>query len=103
MKFKTHNDSDIDICGTHLQGEIDVSYSTIVKVFGEPDGGDGYKSDACWGIEFEDGTIATIYDYKTGKNYCGSHGVSARRNRDWHIGEFDSTAVDHVTSALKSA
>ena len=86
MFFKTHNSADISIDGTHLQGYVTSDYSNIVRVFGEPFNGDGYKVDAEWGILFDDGLVATIYNWKNGKNYCGSDGKRVRDIDEWHIG-----------------
>lgn len=74
------------ISGTSLVGAIDVSYARIVDRLGEPTEGDAYKVDAEWAIEFEDGTVATIYNYKDGVNYLGDEGTPTAQLRDWHIG-----------------
>lgn len=78
---------DIGACGTSLQGILNISYGEIVAKLGEPTSdGDGYKVDAEWTLEFEDGTIATIYNYKTGPNYNGSGDWNVEDIRAWHIG-----------------
>jgi hypothetical protein len=86
MKFVTHNTKKIESCGTSLMGYIDCPYDTLTKLFGEPTKGDEYKVDAEWIIEFEDGTVATIYNYKDGKNYCGADGLNKEEITNWHIG-----------------
>ena len=79
--------NEIDTVGTSLQGEMDISYDEIVAKLGEPtSNGDGYKVDAEWSLKFEDGTIATIYNYKTGPNYDFNEGCEVADIRDWHIG-----------------
>jgi len=100
-KFKTHNDKAINVGGTSLQGEIVVSYSKLVKTFGKPTDGDGYKTDAEWNIEDEHGTVATIYNYKDGKNYNGKIGTATSRITNWHIGGCDQKAVELVESILE--
>lgn len=107
MKFITHNQDDlIRSSGTHLQGCItDTSYATLVDTFGEPlkDGFDDYKSDAEWLVQFDDGTVATIYNWKNGKNYCGDEeGTPTTQIREWHIGGYSGDAVDRVKQALRS-
>lgn len=88
--------------GTSLQGYINCSYARLVEVFGEPTGvGDDYKSDAEWVVEFSNGTIATIYNYKTGKNYLGSHGQRTKDITDWHIGGEIIQVVELVEKAIK--
>ena len=97
--FKTHRDKNIDTCGTSLQGEIIVSYSTLVKKFGQPF--EGYdKTDAEWNIEDEHGTVATIYNYKDGKNYNGRSGKATSRITEWHIGGRDNKSFELVNSIL---
>lgn len=82
--------------GTSLQGYIDISYKELVDKLGKPQDGDGYKVDAEWIVEFEDGTVATIYNYKDGKNYNGSSGTPKTKIRDWHIGGANPEAAIKV-------
>ena len=105
MKFITHNQDDlINSNMTHLQGCITASYTQLVATFGMPmkDGFDDYKSDAQWLVQFKDGTVATIYNWKNGKNYCGDEGTPTAQIREWHIGGYDGDAVDRVKQALRS-
>jgi hypothetical protein len=102
MNFKTHNEKkSIATCGTCLQGYITVSYSTLKRIFGKPTVGDGHKTDAEWEIEFADGTVATIYNYKDGKNYCGSEGTAKTKITEWHIGGKAQKAVELVTELIR--
>lgn len=88
--------------GTCFQGDFEAKYNEIVEVFGKPtSAGDGYKMDVCWELMFEDGTVATIYDWKSGKNYNGREGISAKRNTFWHIGGHSEEAVKRVFEELK--
>lgn len=50
--------------GTCLQGSLRSSYHTLVRLFGEPNMGHDGKTRAEWILRFDDGTIATIYDWK---------------------------------------
>lgn len=101
MKFVTHNQNPrIDPTGTHLQDCINITYAEIKKVFGKPCAADGYKVDAEWDIEFEDGTIATVYNYKDGRNYNGRKGTATTKITDWHIGGTSKRAVELVKAAL---
>lgn len=88
--------------GSSLKGHIDVSYQELVETFGEPTNpsGDGYKTDAEWTLRFEDGVIATIYNYKDGKNYLGFGGAQVGNIRDWHVGGYEPEALEHVLNAL---
>ena len=88
MKFT----NDADRNGTHLQGYVQAYYHQLVEVFGEPEGG-GDKTTAEWALEFEDGTVATIYDWKEYETPMGLY--------HWHIGGRNNLAVDRVTRTFK--
>jgi hypothetical protein len=100
--YKTHNDgvSTSEVNGTCLQGYVDVTYAKLKSKFGKPLDGDGYKVDAEWVVKFKDGTVATIYNYKDGKNYCGKSGTPKTQITDWHIGGNSKRAVALVEAAL---
>lgn len=86
--------------GTSLKGEIDIAYSRLIEVFGEPNAeGDPWKTDAKWEVLTPAG-IATIYNYKTGKNYLGAAGQPTEEIRDWHIGGHHKEVVDYIRKAL---
>lgn len=93
MEFKTHNQKHVAIHGTSLQGYLYMPYSALKKAFGKPNTGDQYKIDAEWDIEFSDGTIATIYNYKDGKSYLGKDGIPKTQITNWHIGGKSQEAV----------
>ena len=85
LKVKKANWSAVS--GTSLKGSIDCDYATLVEIFGpEHSDGDGYKVDAEWCLQFSNGVVATIYNYKDGKNYCGPSGLAKTQLTDWHIG-----------------
>ena len=87
MNYQTHNDGGpIDYMGTCLQGYVDTTYDALVAAFGKPTTADEYKVDWEWLVEFDDGTIATVYNWKDGPNYCGSEGLKASQITEWHIG-----------------
>lgn len=100
MKFQTHNDANFWVGGC-LQGEIVAEYADLKKLLGQPTDGDGYKVDAEWDIEFEDGTMATIYNWKDGKNYNGKSGTPKTQIRDWHVGGDSQRSVELVEELLK--
>lgn len=72
--------------GTSLKGYISIDYATLVELFGQPEEGDGYKVDAEWVLQFSNGVVATIYNWKDGRNYCGDEGLDVEDICDWHIG-----------------
>jgi hypothetical protein len=102
MKFIVRESSGkaVDVNGTSLVGEITCSYEKICKIFSQPEKGDGYKVDAQWAMKFEDGTIATIYNWKNGKSYCGKDGLKVKDIKDWHIGGNDQKAYYYVVQCL---
>lgn len=99
--FKPLTENDFDkIDGTYRQATLSIPYRILVDVFGEPLCGDGGKTDAEWIIEFADGTIATIYNYKNGITYCGDSGIPTEQITDWSIGGHCSSVVNLIESAL---
>ena len=88
MKFTT----DGDACGTSLQGYMTAYYHQLVEVFGEPEYG-GDKTTVEWCLDFEDGTVATIYDWKEYETPTGKY--------RWHIGGKNYDAVSAVMEAFK--
>lgn len=82
----------VDANGTHLQGYITCSYDTLRQIFGEPMGGDGYKTQAEW-VGKSGNTVFTIYDWKEEQNV---YDVT-----DWHIGGTGHNAVEVVHNIVK--
>lgn len=102
MQFKTHNQKYVRIDGTSLQSYITTDYATIKKAFGKPNCGDEYKIDAEWDIEFSDGIVATVYNWKDGKSYLGKDGTPKTKITTWHIGGKSQEAVDRVITILEA-
>ncbi len=99
MEFKTG--SGINVIGTHLQGYVETTHARLHEVFGESaDNFDDYKCDAEWCVEFKDGTIATVYNYKNGENYLGAEGAPVEDITDWNIGGFTKDAVSRIHEAI---
>jgi len=90
MKFT----NDADVNGTSLQGYMPAYLHQLIEVFGEPEGG-GDKTTVEWCLSFEDGTVATIYDWKEYDTPTGLY--------HWHIGGKNNLAVDRVISTFKQA
>ena len=89
------------LTGTSLQGHIQCSYDHIVKILGEPnEPTDDYKTDACWSINTPEG-IATIYNWKDGRNYLGEDGQDVKDIINWNIGGKKKEVVDIVKSVLE--
>jgi len=102
MKYQTHNETNVDTNMSHLQGYIKADYNELVEAFGLPmaDGYDDYKVDAQWHIAFADGTVASIYNWKNGKNYMGSSGLDLEDIREWHVGGFSKITLFRVAEVL---
>jgi hypothetical protein len=97
-KIKSINEASPDM--TSLQGYITTTYAKLVEKYGEPLKDDGYKSDAEWIIEWEDGAIGTIYNWKNGKNYLGNRGSEVEDITDWNIGGHKGTVVKRIRDDL---
>lgn len=98
MEFRR---ADVDnIGGTSLMGCIDTTYSRLVSVFGDPHLVNGDKTNAEWILMFNDGTIATIYDWKEPTVPLGCHNCHNCHN--WHIGGLSQNPVQRVTDVLRS-
>ena len=90
--------------GTSLQGFVIISYADLVSVFGTEHSGASAddKVLAEWEFEFPDGTIATIYNWKDGKNYDPVDGLDKEDILKWHVGGVNNKAVDLVALLLSS-
>ena len=77
--------------GTCLRGYIDTTYSNLVQHFGKPEHTSG-KTNALWLIEFDDGLVATIYDWKLNTYPTGHY--------NWHIGAHKGIVVSRLANIL---
>jgi len=100
MSYLTHNEKHININGTSLKGKIYCSYYTLVSLFGQPTVGDEYKTDAQWEVEFDDGTVASIYNWKNGKNYCGADGLDVQDINEWNVGGRPYGVEDRIQQVI---
>lgn len=105
MIIETHNThNDIDVNMTSFQGYVGADYEVLCAMFGEPMPGDGYKVDAEWNLRFQPSNlVATIYNYKDGRNYLGPEGLDKEQIRKWHIGGHTKLAASMVQTAIKEA
>ena len=94
------------INGTSLVGIVNVPYRTLVTLFGEPMPGCDYKTDAEWALEiytdYGDCVVATIYNWKNGKNYLGEEGTPVEEITRWNVGGHKTSAVSLVTAAIRN-
>ena len=93
-----------NVYGTSLQGYIKASYEQLLNAFGAPHEGmsDNYKTDVEWAFEFADGTIATLYNWKNGKNYLGDEGSELNDIYEWNVGGKSEKAVSKLLEKLRS-
>ena len=106
MEYQTHNDVPDNESmewwdGSHLQGYAGTHYDALVRAFGEPTTCDGFKVDWQWLIKFDDGTVATVYNWKNGPNYLGNHeGKKPNQITQWHVGGKADRALTLVREVL---
>ena len=93
-----------NIYGTSLQGYIKASYEQLLQTFGAPNSTlcDNYKTDVEWAFKFADGTVATLYNWKNGKNYLGDEGLELNDIYEWNVGGFNDKAVSRLLEQLRS-
>ena len=86
-----------ETAGTFLQGYITTTKADLVSVFGNPmEYDDADKVTIEWGIRFDDGTIATIYDWK--RYELGT--PADDEEMTYNIGGLSVRAVELVTKAI---
>lgn len=94
--FSTEN---VDINGTWLQGHVVATRRELEAAFGKPsyEVDDPYdKVTTEWAIQFDDGTISSIYDWK--RYELGAPSMDERI--EWHIGGSKPEAVERVEDSL---
>lgn len=74
--------------GSHLVGYMHTTYKRLVELFGEPNESVRApdKEDAAWVIQFDDGAVANIYNYKDGRAYLGKRGKRVEHITERHVG-----------------
>ena len=87
-----------NVNGTHLVGRMIASRKKLIETFGEPclfEPSTSEKVQIEWCLEFGDGTIATVYDWK-------QYGHIPDENEDvqWNIGGRSSDAMELVLDAV---
>lgn len=102
MLFATHNHKAIGVTGTCLRGYVQADINKLYAAFGKPMDGDGYKTDVEWVIEFADGLVATIYNWKNGPAYLGE-GASLKYVDEWNIGGDAEVVVSRIKQLLEKA
>jgi len=78
--------------GTSLMGYLPTTYSKLVELFGEPKGGSSDGKTTCeWCLEFEDGTVVTVYDWKQESTPTSLY--------NWSVGGYSYRALNLLEEA----
>jgi len=102
MNFKPGTALDSE--GTSLQGYVTTTRAALIETFGMPafitEAGDSVwdKVTTEWIIKFDNGIVATIYDWKRYEEGA----PSLNEVYEWHIGGNNDLAVSQVRSVLAS-
>ena len=84
--------------GTSLQGYTETTKRKLMEVFGAPQFyGEGDKVTIEWCLKFEDGTVATIYDWKRYEE--GTPALDEMYH--WHVGGTSPLAVATVEHQMR--
>jgi hypothetical protein len=79
--------------GTSLKGYLFTTYENLVNLLGQPLGGSADGKTTCeWILEFDDGSVATIHDWKTGN--------TPKEPYRWSIGGKTAKVIKLVEKAL---
>ena len=85
--------------GTSNQGSITATLRSLIKIFGQPNGQPSDKTTVEWVLQFENGTVATVYDWKRDEYGLGE--IDLDELVDWNIGGFDNDAYEQVRRAVR--
>ena len=88
-----------DSDATSFKGTVKMGYDNMVKIFGEPHSEGFYieKIRFEWILKFEDGIVATIYDWKEDISPKEQKGLV-----EWHIGGHQSKAYYRVSAIINN-
>jgi len=87
-----------EISGTHLQGYVTTTRGELTRLFGNPWQADSSEKVTLeWGVLFDDGTIATVYDWKRYE----PRELGLNEEYAYHVGGLSPRAVELITQALE--
>jgi hypothetical protein len=96
MKFRVAKTiGDVDVSRTMLRGKILTTFAKLIKAFGPPIKGRDYKVTAEWDIEFEDGSVVTIYDWK--------EDTTPEDLYEWHIGGTKNARIELIGQIIRDS
>lgn len=84
---------------TSYRATIEASYQDLVEVWGEPDKGDNYKTEAEWVIRPAGKAVITIYNYKNSRAYADQY-PEITAVREWHVGGHSADVVDRLLKMM---
>ena len=96
--YTTHNEDEgiiEETVGTWRVGLVGATYDDLVTAFGEPVESGDIATNFEWYIKFDDGTVATVYDYNMVAPCYDA--------MDWHVGGKVGHAATLVASAILRA
>lgn len=96
MHFHTHNQAHVETHLTMLQGSIQATREQMIKAFGLPIQSSSSRVINDWKIQFADGTVATIYDWKT-------EPFPDDQPYTWRVGGKTHRAVELIHQAFRKA
>lgn len=94
------NDPVISSSGTSLTGYIEAPLQKIIDKFEDPQIFRSGKVRYEWVIQFYDGTIATIYDYKDLSPDYNDRELQPEDSYQWHIGSKKDRGFELVINTL---
>ena len=101
-----HQNEDVEPLGINFQAAFNASYHQLVDTFGLPISYPARyaladnKVEVEWKFNYGDGVIATIYNWKNGKNYDPEKGIAVEDMTEWHIGGHDFKALLAVIKSI---
>ncbi len=90
--------ADVKECFGFL-GTVNATYAALVKTFGKPKAGDGYKTEAEWDVELVEGIFVQISKHKHSRSY-DSKNPTIKNVREWSVDGTDSDAIEWVKGML---
>lgn len=78
--------------GTSLRGFVLGTFGTLVEKLGPPPRSRDPETPACWTLQFDDGTISTLY--------CYTQRPIPTHFETWHVGGHSGRAVRNLALAL---
>lgn len=79
--------------GSFRVGQVEATYGKLVEVFGEPEPSVDWRTNAEWVLQFDDGEVASIYDYR-------KYHSELKDIQEWNIGGTSPNVVERIHQLL---